>query len=236
MIQPFRQGKHLNAMGLLMTLATKGAGKHPRWLQWLRKAVWHPGELLSLYGGINHWSQRSVVTVAMQDLDNSLTLYPRRDRFGRWKITSKQGEGLPNPTTLPVASAALERMATNIDGFTTTGVGEIFDIPMTAHFLGGCTIGDNPSTGVIDPYHRVYGYPGLHIVDGSTVSANVGVNPSLTIAALAERAMSFWPNKGDADPRPPLNDAYKRLNPIAPRTPAVPATAPAALRLPGDRA
>jgi cholesterol oxidase len=235
MIQPFRQGKHLNAMGLLMTLATKGAGTQRRWLQWLGKAVRHPGQLLSLYGGINRWSERSVVTVAMQDLDNSLTLYPTRGRFGRWKVTSKQGEGAPNPTALPVAREALERMAANIDGFTTTGVGEILDIPMTAHFLGGCTIGDKPSTGVVDPYHRVYGHPGLHIVDGSTVSANLGVNPSLTIAALAERAMSFWPNKGDADPRPALNGVYRRLNPVAPRTPAVPPTAPAALRLSENR-
>jgi cholesterol oxidase len=121
-------------------------------------------------------------------------------------------------------------MATRIDGFTANGIGEIFDIPMTAHFLGGCTIGDTPGTGVVDAYHRAYGHPGLHIVDGSTVSANLGVNPSLTITALAERAMSLWPNKGDADPRPPLNEAYRRLSPVAPRTPAVPSDAPAALR------
>jgi cholesterol oxidase len=102
---------------------------------------------------------------------------------------------------------------------------------MTAHFLGGCTIGDGPTTGVIDPYHRAYGHPGLHIADGSAVSANPGVNPSLTITAQAERAMSFWPNKGDEDPRPPLGAAYRRLKPVAPRTPAVPPAAPAALRL-----
>ena len=75
---------------------------------------------------------------------------------------------------------------------------------MTAHFIGGCVIGDSPETGVVDPYHRVYGHPGLHVVDGSTVSANLGVNPSLTITAQAERAMAFWPNRGEPDPRPPL--------------------------------
>ena len=232
LIEPFRQGKGLNTMGLLMTLATKGGGKYPRWALWLTKIALHPGQLLSLYGGINRWAQRSVVTMTMQDLDNSLTLYPTRNRIGRWRVTSKQGEGLPHPRSIPTASAALERMATNIGGFTTNGVGEILDIPMTGHFLGGCTIGDAPDTGVVDPYHRVFGYPGLHIADGSTVSANLGVNPSLTITALAERAMSLWPNKGDADPRPPLNGDYQRLNPVAPRTPAVPSTAPAALRWP----
>jgi cholesterol oxidase len=122
-------------------------------------------------------------------------------------------------------------MAARIDGIAANGVGEIFDIPMTAHFLGGCTIGDGPTTGVVDPYHRVYGHPGLHIADGSTISANLGVNPSLTITALTERAMSFWPNKGDIDPRPPLGAAYQRLRPVAPRSPVVPASASAALRL-----
>ena len=85
---------------------------------------------------------------------------------------------------------------------------------------------------MIDPYHRVYGHPGLHVVDGSAVSANLGVNPSLTITAQAERAMALWPNQGDADPRPPLGSAYERLTPVAPASPAVPPTAPAALRLP----
>ena len=66
---------------------------------------------------------------------------------------------------------------------------------------------------MIDPYHRVYGHPGLHVVDGSTVSANLGVNPSLTITAQAERAMAFWPNHGEADPRPDLGSAYHAADP-----------------------
>ena len=94
---------------------------------------------------------------------------------------------------------------------------------MTAHFLGGCAIGDSPETGVIDPYHRMYGHPGLHVVDGSAISANLGVNPSLTITAQAERAMALWPNKGEPDPRPPLGAAYQRLAPVAAAPPAVPA-------------
>ena len=102
----------------------------------------------------------------------------------------------------------------------------MFDIPMTAHFLGGATIGDSPATGVIDPYHRVYGHPGLHVVDGSAISANIGVNPSLTITAQAERALSMWPNRGSIDPRPQLGSAYAPVPAIPPRTPAVPATPP----------
>jgi cholesterol oxidase len=84
---------------------------------------------------------------------------------------------------------------------------------------------------VVDPYHRVYGHPGLHVVDGAAVSANLGVNPSLTITAQAERAMAFWPNRGEPDPRPPLGSAYQQLDYVGPDHPAVPAHAPAALRL-----
>jgi cholesterol oxidase len=80
--------------------------------------------------------------------------------------------------------------------------GEVFDVPMTAHFLGGAVIGADASTGVVDQWHRVFGHPGISITDGSTISANLGVNPSLTITAQAERAMSFWPRKGEPDRRP----------------------------------
>jgi cholesterol oxidase len=84
---------------------------------------------------------------------------------------------------------------------------------------------------VIDPYHRAYGHPGLHVVDGAAVSANLGVNPSLTITAQAERAMSMWPNRGDVDPRPPLGAPYVQVAPVAPKAPVVPAGAPAELRV-----
>ena len=105
-------------------------------------------------------------------------------------------------------------------------------MPLTAHFIGGCAIGDSPETGVVDPYQRVYGHPGLHVADGAAISANLGVNPSLTITAQAERAMAFWPNKGEPDPRPELGAAYQRLSPVAPASPVVPEGAPGALRLP----
>jgi cholesterol oxidase len=88
---------------------------------------------------------------------------------------------------------------------------------------------------VVDAYHRVFGHPGLHVVDGAAVGANLGVNPSLTITAQAERAMSFWPNHGEPDPRPPLGSAYQRVVPVPPHQPAVPANAPAALRLTADQ-
>jgi cholesterol oxidase len=109
------------------------------------------------------------------------------------------------------------------------------NIPMTAHFIGGCAIGDSPRTGVIDPYHRLYGHPGLHVVDGSTLSANLGVNPSLSITAQAERAMALWPNRSESDVRPPLGNQYERITAVKPNTPAVPDEAPGAIRYPAVR-
>ena len=123
-------------------------------------------------------------------------------------------------------------MAAIIGGRPGGSIGEPFNRPMTAHFIGGCAIGVDDSTGVIDPFQRVHNYPGLHVVDGSAVSANLGVNPSLTITAQAERAMAFWPNKGEEDPRPAPGTAYQRIDPVRPARPAVPAAAPGALRLP----
>jgi cholesterol oxidase len=105
-------------------------------------------------------------------------------------------------------------------------------MPLTAHFIGGCTIGDSEESGVVDAYQRLYGHEGLHVVDGSAISANLGVNPSLTITAQAERAMAFWPNKGEIDTRPGLGTPYRRIQPVAPKAPVVPDHAPGALRLP----
>ena len=101
----------------------------------------------------------------------------------------------------------------------------------SAHFVGGIPIGDSSDRGAVDPYLRVFGQPGLHVMDGSVRPANPGVNPSLTITALAERAMSLWPNKEEADTRPPLGSGYERVGPVMPHRTAVPAGAPGELRL-----
>jgi cholesterol oxidase len=224
-IEPVRYGPGSNAMGLLSTLLVDGGGRVPRPLRFLGQAVRHPALLLRSLS-TRRWSERTIIALVMQSLDNSLTV--RRTRRGR--LTTGPGHGPANPRWIPVGHEAVRRIAARIGGFPGGSVGDIFDVPMTAHILGGATIGDSAETGVIDAYHRVYGYPGLHVVDGSAVPANLGVNPSLTITALAERAMSLWPNRGEADPRPEVGEEYRRLDAVAPRNPAVPAHAPAALR------
>jgi cholesterol oxidase len=230
-IEPVRYGRGSNAMGLLQTIATDGASSVPRWLQALRFLGRHPVRSARLLK-VRRWSERTVILLVMQSLDNSITTYTRRGLFGRRRYTSRQGHGEPNPTFIKAGYEANQLAAKHIGGMAGGTWGEVFNIPLTAHFIGGCPIGDSASTGVIDPYHRVFGYPGLSVVDGSAITANLGVNPSLTITAQAERAFSCWPNKGAADPRPAAGEPYRRVAPVAPSSPAVPADAPASLKTP----
>jgi cholesterol oxidase len=229
-IEPVRYGKGSNAMSLMQTVLTDGDGPGPRWKTWLKELWRHRREALDLYD-VRHWSERVVIALVMQSVDNSITTFPKKVA-GRWVLSSKQGHGAPNPTWIPVANEAVRKMAEVMGGEPGGTIGEPFNRPLTAHFIGGCTIGETAETGVVDPFHRVHGYEGLHIVDGSTISANLGVNPSLTITAQAERAMSFWPNKGEVDTRPAPGERYRRIEPVAPKAPVVPDDAPAALRLP----
>ena len=229
-VEPVRYGKGSNVMGLLQTLQTDGDGSRPRWLQFFVELVHHPLMFLRLMSTKN-WSERTIIALVMQNLDNSITTFTKKGLFGR-KLTSKQGHGEPNPTWIPAANEATRRMAVHLDGVAGGTWGELFDIPLTAHFIGGCVIGTDAEHGVIDPYHRVHGYPGLSVVDGSAISANLGVNPSLTITAQAERAFSLWPNHGEHDTRPAQSAAYARVDAVTPRHPVVPADAPGALRLP----
>ncbi len=231
-VEPVRYGHGSNAMSLLQTVLTDGDGPAPRWQTWLRE-LWRQRRTLLARYDRRHWSERTVIALVMQTLDNSITTYTRRSRLtGRRVLSSRQGKGQPNPTWIPAANEAVRRMARIVGGTPGGTIGEPFNRPITAHFIGGCTIGDSAATGVIDAYHRVYGYAGLHVIDGSAISANLGVNPSLTITAQAERATALWPNKDEPDPRPALGAPYRRVSPVRPRHPVVPEDAPGALRLP----
>jgi cholesterol oxidase len=233
-VEPVRYGKGSNAMGFLQTLMTDGTGPQgtdvPRWRQ-LAAMVRQRPALLARVLVPRKWSERTVISLVMQHLDNSITTFTKNGPLGR-RMSSKQGHGEPNPTWIPVGNEVTRRIAEKIGGIAGGTWGELFNIPLTAHFLGGAAIGDSPETGVIDPYQRVYGYPTLHVADGAAISANLGVNPSLSITAQAERASALWPNNGEPDQRPAQGEPYRRLDPIAPQRPVVPAHAPGALRLP----
>jgi cholesterol oxidase len=230
-VEPVRYGKGSNAMGLLQSVLTAPRPGQRRWRTWVGELVREPSDALRLLN-VHRWSERGIISLVMQTIDNSLTLTGARSRLGRWRLTTSQHESNPAPTYMPVAQDVVRRLAARIDGIPASSVFENFDAALTAHFVGGCVIGADAASGVIDPYHRVYGYPGLHVVDGAAITANLGVNPSLTITAQAERAMSLWPNRGEPDTRPPQGAAYRRITPVAPHRPVVPEAAPGALRLP----
>ena len=232
-IEPCRYGKGSNSMGMLTTVLTDEEPGVPRWKTWLKTIASDPKTAVKV-ANFRKWSERGVIALVMQNLDNSVTVSGKKTLTGRIKLTSRQGEGEPNPSYIPVANEAVRKLAKVIGGVPGGNVGEPFNAPMTAHFVGGAVISETPERGVIDPYHRVHGYPSLHVVDGAAVSANLGVNPSLTITAQAERAMSLWPNRGEADQRPEQGDAYVRLAAVAPKNPVVPDHAQGAWRLPVD--
>jgi cholesterol oxidase len=225
-IEPVRYGKGSNAMGLLQTVLTDGGPRRP--LRWFGAFFRYPVRNLRAVS-VRRWSEKTVIALVMQSLDNSLQTHYRRGLLGRKRLTTTQGHGAPNPTWIPAGNEAVRLLAEEIDGVPGGSWTEVFNMPVTAHILGGAAIGADPSAGVVDPYHRVFGHPGLHVVDGSAVSANLGVNPALTITAQAERAMSLWPNKGEPDPRPALGEPYQRVAPVAPHNPAVLRDGPEAL-------
>ena len=216
-IEAVRYPKGSNAMGLLATILVDGGGRVPRQVRFVAQAIRRPivfARSLSL----RRWSERTIILLVMQTLDNSIRLLRRGAR-----LMTAPGHGAPSPTYIPVANQAARMLARRIDGDPVgTWFEALLNVPTTAHLIGGCCVSDSPASGVIDAYHRVFGHPGLHVVDGSAIPANLGVNPALTITAMSERAMALWPNKGDEDPRPHLGEPYRRVAPVTPLRPAAP--------------
>jgi cholesterol oxidase len=236
-VEPVRYGHGSNLLALMSAMLVDGTadpddpaiGRRGPGLRRVLSAVVRRRRELALIHRPRHWSEQSIVLLVMQALDNSLTLRPRRFLPG---LTSAAADGEANPPWIPAGHEVARRVARRIGGVPVGAASSLANIPVTGHFLGGAVLGTTPDDGVVDPYHRLHGHPGIHVVDGSTVPSNLGVNPSLTITALAERAMSLWPNAGDDDPRPAPGEAYRRVRPVAPRHPVVPEHAPGALRLP----
>lgn len=223
-IEPDFLGVGSDAMGLLLNWHQNDTQEHP-FEDLVKEAIAHPSKVFGDFD-VRHWSERTTVLLCMQTKDNFLDLY-----WDDGLLRSKQGSGDPVKVHIPEVEAFTSEVAKRLDAREEALVFEHIRMAASAHFIGGVTIGETADKGAIDPYQRAFGYEGLHVIDGSVMPANPGVNPSLMITALAERAMSFWPNKGEADQRPPVGSGYKRLAPIMPHKPFVPTGAPGELRL-----
>ena len=171
----------------------------------LKHLLRQPGDFLHTRF-YRHWAERDTVLLIMQTVENKMSF--RRGRtpwlaFRKWLFTERDPED-PIPACVDAGSDVVKRFAQKVDGVPWVGLNDLLGIPNTAHILGGCPIGADEKTGVIDIKHEVFNYPGLYVADGSVVPANLGVNPSLTIAALTERAMSFIPPKAEGAEVSPL--------------------------------
>jgi cholesterol oxidase len=223
-IEPVYYGVGSSLFALLFTYRQHGEQKHPT-LSWLKELVEHPAKALGV-ADPRHWSERAAIMLCMQTSDTSIELY-----WHDGLLRSRHGSGTPPSAHIPVVEEFADRLAKKMDSREGALVTEVINRTASAHFIGGIPIGDVRESGAVDPYQRVFGQPGLHVMDGSVLPANPGVNPSLTITALTERAMSLWPNKGEVDTRPPLGSGYERVDPVMPHRPFVPAGAPGELRL-----
>ena len=198
-IEPVTYGKGADSQSLLFALMTEAGGRGSQPFHLLLNMVRHPVMALRALR-IPAWSRRTVILLVMQTLDNAMRFkVKRRWPNGNVVLTTEQGD-VPNPDKIPAAYRAAEWMQAKIGGTAQAMFTEaIFSIPTTAHILGGAVIAPDPDRGVIDERQCVFGYENLLVCDGSAIPANVGVNPSLTITALAERAMARIPSQATLD-------------------------------------
>lgn len=186
-------GSEGSLLKLFFTRLTGPGTRLTRPLKWLAGAATHPGEFLrSLWP--RHWGRRTVILLVMQSLDNALRFVPRRGLLGGTRLGTSQDASHPNPTFIREGFESAAWLARHTGGLAQSMVTEaLADIPTTAHLLGGAVIGRDASCGVVDAQGRAFGYHQLLVCDGSILPANPGVNPSLTITALAEHLMSQVP-------------------------------------------
>ncbi|HTG33791.1 MAG TPA: GMC family oxidoreductase [Thermoanaerobaculia bacterium] len=197
-IEVVRYPKGSDVMSFLGTLLVDDGTRLTRPMKWFATCVRHPVDFLRTLSPFG-WAKRSTIVLVMQNLDNSLRLVRARRWFWPFGkgLTSQHAPGEPPiPAYIPVANQAARHIAEQTGAYPSSSINEVvLNVPTTAHILGGAAMGTSPADGVIDARNRVFGYDNLYVVDGSMIPANLGVNPSLTITAMAEHAMSHIPPK-----------------------------------------
>jgi cholesterol oxidase len=197
-IEAVRYPKGSDTMGFLTTILTNGHPGPRRIALWLKNVLFsllrHPFKTVRVLQPLG-WAKEFVCLLCMQALDGEIEMHWKRPWFWPFR-KSLMSRGDKVPTYIPKANEFAQKYAQLTGGFPMSMLPEIlFDVPGTAHCIGGCVIGDSASRGVVDSRHRVFNYKNMYVCDGSVIAANLGVNPSLTITALAERAMSFIPGQ-----------------------------------------
>ncbi len=196
-IETVTYGDDGDSMHRLNTLLVGDGTRVTRPLKLLLQVLLHPRRLAQVMFP-KHWSRRTIIILVMQTLDNAIALRPHKGPFGSFWLKTEQDPERPNPTFIPIANRTAEWFAKRTGGVAQSSLTEaLFNIPTTAHIMGGAVIAPGPEQGVVDSHQRVFGYEKLLVCDGSAIPANVGVNPSLTITALAEHAMSHVPGAGE---------------------------------------
>ena len=193
---------------LIWPLAAYGDAGHSlgaRLVASLRHFLRKPGDFMHTRF-LPRWAERDTVLLIMQTVENKMSF--RRGRYlskgFRMGLQTERDPEQPIPTCVTAGSDVVNRFAEKVDGVPWVGLNDLLNIPNTAHILGGCPLGGDATKGVVDIDQQVFNYPGLYVADGSVVPANLGVNPSLTIAAMTERAMSRIPARAKAAPAEPL--------------------------------
>jgi cholesterol oxidase len=219
-VECVRYGAGSDALAPLATLLTDGGPPWPRWMRWVGEIAKHPASFLRTLVPFGA-AKRGVILLVMQPIGSHMRYVLRRSRvwpFGK-VVDTERGDAEPVPVYFPIAQEIARRMAEEMDGIPQSGIIEVLlDKATTAHILGGCPIGESPDRGVVDTSGRAFGHDGLYVVDGSIIPANLGVNPSLTITAMAEHAMSQVPPKPGAVQRPavvPPRQASRALDAVS---------------------
>ncbi len=205
-IEVVTYGNGGDVISRLFTMASGDGTRITRPLRWIGSLLRHPLKSLRLLWPFG-WSKRTVILLTMQTTDAAMRLVPKRKLLGGIRLQTQQDPDRPNPTFIPAAERATKWFEEELGGIAQGGLTEAFNIPTTAHILGGAAMGIDREHGVVDSGNRAFGYRGLMICDGSAVPANPGVNPSLSITAITEHAMSLIPPKGGADVRQAVPEA-----------------------------